>query len=154
MSWIKLPRRFLEWEWFTDRNTFQVFLYLLLTANHTEKKWQGITIKRGQVLVGSLSMATALGITRQSLRTSLAKLKSTSEITIKSTNKYSLVTIEKYEEYQFCQNESTSKSTSTATNEQPTNNQQLTTTKNEKNVRKEEERKVVEFEWIWKENII
>ena len=38
-GWIKIHRQILEWEWYSDTNTFRVFLHLLLKANHKEKKY-------------------------------------------------------------------------------------------------------------------
>ena len=99
-GWIKLHRKMLEWEWYNDNNTKILFLHLLLTANHKEKKWQGKIIERGQKLTSLQHLAEETHLTLRQVRTSLNKLKSTNEITIKTTNKYTLVTIEKYNNYQ------------------------------------------------------
>lgn len=45
-GWIKLYRKFLNWEWYKDNNVKIIFLHLLLTANHKDKKWKGKTIKK------------------------------------------------------------------------------------------------------------
>lgn len=129
-GWIKLHRKFLDWEWFNIDHMTKVFLFLLLSANHEDKEWQGRVIKRGQLVTGRDSLSKKTGVSHQSIRTCITRLKSTSEITIESTNKYTIITITKYEDYQGSNEESTSKSTSKSTNEQPTTNQQLTTNKN------------------------
>lgn len=104
-GWIKLHRKMVDWEWYNDNNTKVLFLHLLLTANHKEKKWQGITIKRGQKITSIQHLAEEINLTVRQTRTALTKLKSTNEITIKTTSKYSLVTIEKYSDYQDIENE-------------------------------------------------
>lgn len=119
-SWIKIYRKFLEWEWYDDTNTKILFLHLLLKANYKDKQWRGITIKRGQVLTGRFKLSKELGISEQMVRTSLTKLKSTNEITNETTSQYTVITIKNYNEYQGA--------TSEATNEQPTSNQRATTT--------------------------
>lgn len=128
-GFIKIHRRMLKWEWFSDVNTTHLFIYLLLVANWEDKKWQGQIIKRGQVVTGLKKLSTSAGLSIQQTRTSLKKLVSTNEITIKSTNKYSVITIEKYGDYQRKNEESNKQTNNQTTNEQQTNNKRITTTK-------------------------
>jgi len=136
-GWIKLHRNILKWEWYQKSEVVHLFLHLLLLANHEENKWQGLTINRGQCATGRKSLSVALYMSEQKIRTNLNKLKSTNEITIKSTNKFSIITIVKWEQYQAKEDKATSKITKTLTNKQPTDNQQITTNKNDKNVKKD-----------------
>lgn len=138
-GWVKLHRNILDWEWYSDHNTSRVFIHLLLTANIEPKRWHGVEVGIGQRVFGIYELAREVGITPQSLRTSLTKLKSTSEVTIKSTNRFSLLSIVKWAEYQGLV---TSKSTSHATNNQQTTNKQLTTTKEVKNIRIKEDKNI------------
>lgn len=119
-GWIKIHRKLIEWEWYNDINTKVVFLHLLLTANHKEKKWQGHTILRGQKLTSLEHLSKEVGLSIQQTRTALNKLKSTNEITIKSTNKYTLITIEKYSDYQD-KDEDNNKQNNTRNNKRTTN---------------------------------
>lgn len=123
-GWIKLHRRLLDWEWISDPDTLVVFIHLLLGANHTEKTWKGVLIPRGSVLTGRKLLSLKTGLTERKIRTSLKKLESTSEVTIKTTNKYSLISINNYDIYQ--QNDQQK------ANERPASDQQVTTTKNDK----------------------
>lgn len=132
-GWIKLHRKMIEWEWYDDINTKTLFLHLLLTANHQDKKWRGIEIKRGQKLTSLEHLAKETHLTVQQVRTSLNKLKSTNEITIKSTSKNTLVSIEKYSDYQDDCFENNKQITNKITNKQQTNNKQITTNKNDNN---------------------
>ena len=114
-GWLKIHYKFLEWEWSNDPNMVALFLHLLLKANYQGREWRGIKIQRGQLITGLHSLHKNTGISIQSLRTCLMRLKSTNELTIKSTNKYSVITIRNYDKYQY---ELTSKSTSQLTNDQ------------------------------------
>ena len=118
-GYIKLHRKLVDWEWYTDVNVKVVFLHLLLTANFKKNVYQGIEVLPGQTIVGTNALAVNTGLSRQQVRTALNKLVLTNEITIKSTNKFSLVTIENWSSYQFENETSTSKSTNTLTNNQP-----------------------------------
>lgn len=120
-GWISLYRKFVNWEWYTDANTMRVFLHLLLLANHKENKWRGILIERGQLVTSYNSLSDDLNLTVQEIRTSFKRLKSTNEITTKPTNKYTLVTILKYNDYQDNQKEN-NKQTNTRNNSQTTSN--------------------------------
>lgn len=100
VGWIKFHRRFLEWGWYKDVNTKVVFIHLLLTANHTETEFEGVTIKPGQTVVGRKELAKATGLSEQSVRTAIKHLKSTNEITTWSTNRFTVVTIENWKKYQ------------------------------------------------------
>lgn len=99
-GWVKIHRKIIDWEWYKDISAKIVFLHLLLTANYEDKNWKGITIKRGQKVTSINHLAKETNLTSQQVRTALDKLKSTGEITIKPTNKYSLITVEKYANYQ------------------------------------------------------
>jgi len=139
-GWIKLHRQFTKWEWYNDINTCRLFLHLLIIANHEDQKWRGIVIKRGQRLTSLGHLAKETGLTVQNVRTSIKKLKSTSELTSKPTNKNTLITICNYDKYQ---DKVTNKLTSQLTNDQQTTNKQLTTNKNVKNVKNDKKKEKI-----------
>lgn len=134
-SFITLHRKLLLWEWYTDINTKCLFIHLLLTASHKDYNWRGIEIKRGQVMTGRKVLSTETGLSEQEVRTALDKLKSTNEITIKATKKYSIVTVRNYGAYQDKkERKQPSRQPSGQPTEQPTSNQQATTYNNVNNV--------------------
>lgn len=99
-GWIKIYNKFLQWEWFDIAEMVQLFLYLLLNANYKDVVWRGVTVKRGQLITSRDKMCKDLRLTDRKIRTCLSRLKTTGEISIKATNKYSIITICKYDEYQ------------------------------------------------------
>ena len=121
-GYIKLHRKLLDWGWYKDQNTMAVFLHLLLTANFAESEYMGMKILPGQVVIGRKSLAKTLGMSEQNVRTALNHLKSTNEITIKVTNKFSVVTIVKWALYQVDDGKVTNKPTNKPTNDQPATN--------------------------------
>lgn len=121
-GYVKLHRKFTKWGWYSDVNTKAVFLHLLLTASWEECEYRGYKIKPGQVVTGRKLLKKELKLSEQEIRTALEHLKSTNEITIKSTNKFSIITIENWGKYQLGKSKSTSKLTSKSTNDQPASN--------------------------------
>lgn len=140
-GFIKLWHNLRNWEWFDDPNMLALWIHLLLKANWKDKNWRGIEIKRGQCVIGRKQLCKETGISEQTIKTCLNRLKSTSEITIKVTNKFSILTIVKYDLYNEKSKEVTSKITSKLTSNQPATNQQLTTTKDNLDYLEKEEDK-------------
>jgi hypothetical protein len=128
-GWIKIHRQIVDWEWFSDTNTFRVFLQLLLKANHKEKKYRGMDLKIGTIITSRDILAMETGLSVRQVRTALDKLKSTNEVTIKTSSQGTIIEVVNYAKYQL--------TTSETTNERPTNDQQTTTNKNVKNVKNE-----------------
>lgn len=129
-GWIKIYRKITDWDWWDDHNTTRLFIYLLCTANHEEKDWKGkVNVEKGQLVTSIDGLAKETGLSPQQIRRSLGKLTTTGEITKKSTNHFSIITICKYKDYQ--QKEDDQQQASEQTNQQA-NRQQL------KNIRNKE----------------
>jgi len=137
-GWIKIHRQIIDWEWFTDTTTFRVFLQLLLKANHKEKKYRGMVLKVGTIITSRDILAFETSLSVQQVRTALDKLKSTNEITIKTSSQGTIIEVVNYAKYQIVTNE--------VTNKQPTSNQQVTTNNNDKKEKNEKE--VILDSWI------
>ena len=73
--------------------TLSVFLYCLTHANIEDKERRGHQIKAGDLVVGRKELASKLRLSEQMIRTAISHLKSTNEITIKSTSKFSVITV-------------------------------------------------------------
>lgn len=118
-TWIKLDRNIINWRWFKDARTLQMFIYLIVRANTTDHDFENITVHRGQLVTSYAHLARSLGISVQSARTAIKHLKLTGEITIKAYPKYSLITVLNYGYYQKSQ-----QGKQQSSNKQPTSNQQ------------------------------
>lgn len=110
-----------------------------MTANFKDTSWRKQELKAGQLVTSYKKLADNLGFSVQQIRTAIGKLKSTGEITTKTTNKYTIITVVNWEDYQGTEDFTTSESTNNqqTNNKQSTNNQQQR--KNDKNIRSKKE---------------
>jgi DNA-binding transcriptional regulator YhcF (GntR family) len=99
-GYIKIFRKKLEWRWFRDPSVAHLFEYLTLRANYSDKEWQDRIIKRGQLISSREKLSEETGLSVKIVRRCLNALKRTGEISIVTTNQYTLITITKYSEYQ------------------------------------------------------
>lgn len=122
-GWVVLHRKLLDWEWYQDPHTKSLFLHCLLKANFEAKMWRGTEIKRGEFVTSVANLSSELGLTTQQTRTSIKKLLSTNEITIKTNNKFSLISVTYYEKYQDDNKQPNNQITNEQQAEQQTNQQ-------------------------------
>jgi len=134
-GWIKIHRKITDWEWYNDINTFRLFMHLILKANHKARNYRGVNIELGCLMTGRDLLSKETGLSIQQIRTCLERLKSTNEITIKTTKQGTIIQVLNYKKYQVSTNE--------ITTEQPQSNQQVTINKNLK-----KEKEVMLDKWI------
>lgn len=99
-GWVKLHRKLLEWEWYQDAHMVHLLVHLLLTASHEERRYKGLTIKRGQVVTSIKELAETLGASETSTRRRIKRLKSGGFLTIKVAHRITTITICNYDSYQ------------------------------------------------------
>jgi hypothetical protein len=99
-NWIKLNRSLLKWEWYKDIPVKTLFIHFLLNANFAPSKFQGHDISVGSLPTGLPKLSEQTGLSIQQIRTAICKLKSTGEITVTKTSKFSIITITKWNKYQ------------------------------------------------------
>lgn len=99
-GWIKIHRRLLDWEWYSDTNMVRLFLHLLLKANTDDRRWQGREVPRGSLITTWTMLEDETGLSRRTIRTCLARLIATGEIEVEATHRFSLVTICNFDNYQ------------------------------------------------------
>jgi len=147
-GWVKLWRKSIDTNAFYNPEIWRLWTYCLMRANHKEKKIgieglkKPIKVAPGQFITGRFSLARDLHKPKKKSRNVwkwLHFLEKLGNLTINSTNKYSLITITNWELYQHNENVNLNQKT----NKRPTKDQQKTTNKNVKNVK--EVRSIVEL---------
>lgn len=98
-GFIKLPRDFIEWEWWGRVPHHFLFEWLLIKAKVHDQKVAGVMVRRGSVLTTWSEMQNAVGCTRGSLSRALNDLLECGEITTRTDCRKTIVTICHYEDY-------------------------------------------------------
>lgn len=146
-GYIKLFRKLVKWRWYQDSVVKDLFLHCLIFASFRDFSWMDQKLKAGQFVTSYKNLAQDLGFSVQQIRTALKKLESTGEITSKSTNKYTVITVVNWVNYQSDEDYTNTESNNPITNEQQTDNKQITNeqqhrknNKNIKNIKKSKKR--------------
>jgi hypothetical protein len=134
-GWVKLHRGLLDWEWYDDINTCRLFIHCLMRANHKDKSWKGKDIKRGSFFTSLDTLSLETGLSVRQIRTSLDRLISTSELASLGQARGRMITIVKYESYQYDDRLNDSKATGSrqADDRLPTTNNNVKNENKEKN---------------------
>lgn len=99
-GFVKLPRSITNRSWFSDRNTLQLYVTLLLKAVFRESEFEGVRLKPGQLITSINKLAEATSQSIQQTKTALKHLKKTNDITIQATPKFSIITLNSLSEEQ------------------------------------------------------
>ncbi|EWU65214.1 primosome subunit DnaD [Staphylococcus aureus W48969] len=146
-GWISIDRSIQNHWLFKEKRTFSKFeawIYLLMEANHSKAKVpignQIVTVERGQRLTSILTLSDLFNWSRFKVKTFLDLLESDGMLEVKTTSKYTLITIVNYDFYQSEQGRNQHQNDIKPTSKQhqsniksTTNQQQINTNKNVKN---------------------
>lgn len=99
-GWVKLHRKLLEWEWYEDAHMVHLLVHLLLTATHEDRKYKGLTIKRGQVVTSKKKLSEALNMSETSVMRRLRRLEVDRFVDLKVDQHGTTITICNYDSYQ------------------------------------------------------
>lgn len=97
MGFVKISDDLPNWAWYRDNNTLLVYLRLLLGAVWCDTDYQNITLHRGQIATTLPQIARENGITGRQARTALSRLKTTGKVSVKTTSKFSIITLIDYD---------------------------------------------------------
>lgn len=139
-GWIKIHRKITEWEWYTETNTFVLFIHLLLTCNFKKTKWRGIELAEGESIKGLETLSEETGLSVQNIRTAIKNLLLTGELTERQHGKHRILTVKNYKTYQLANRESNN----LPTGSQQDANKEVTADKEGKKVKKEKNIKYFE----------
>lgn len=148
-----------DWEWYENTNVFRLFYHCLLHTNLEDKRYCGKEIKAGQFVSSITRISAETGLTESQVRTALKKLKDTGYISTKSTNKYTIYTVNGYQKYIDCGQvaETTTEENTVVENgtkmEQPVERKMEQPEKNAKETCEKSNKKAINecFEKLWKQ---
>ena len=132
-GWIKLHRKIEDNPISTKPDYFRVWIYLLTHANHRENTFiwnEGkITVKSGELITGRKEISKKTGVNESKVYRILKYLENEQQIKQQQTNKYTLVKILKWKDYQQEEQQNEQQ----VNNKRTTSEQQVNTNKNVKN---------------------
>lgn len=138
-GYVKLWRKTLDNGVLQNGDLCRFWMYCLLKASHKDHKaiigYQEIELHSGEFVFGRKKASHELRMTESKVRKSLHTLEKMKNVTIKTTNKFSIVSIVNWSIYQQEEIANDQQTNQQTTINQPTNDQQTTTYKNVKNVK-------------------
>lgn len=139
-GWIKLWRKLLLNGIIKDRSLLQVFIYCLLKANHKEEgiifNSKEMILKPGQFITGRFKASEDLKLKGKMWDRKVDSLRKMKILTKEVTNKFTIISIINWDTYQSNAETNDQVNDQQMTNKRPTNDQQMTTDKNDKNDKK------------------
>lgn len=112
-GWIRLDRKIQDSFMWDDPEALKLWLYLLMGAAIEDKtvsfNGKPLNLKRGQIVFGLHSASTRLGISVRRLRTTIKRFENCHQIDKQNFNKYSIISITNYCQYQDSDKQTTSK---------------------------------------------
>ena len=105
-TWLKLPRSFTSWRWYSESNMVHLYLYLLLQANVKKTEYKTLTIMPGQLVTSHAQISSKTGLSPRNVRTCLQKLSKTNEVNVVSNCRGTIITLLDYGSFQQFDEES------------------------------------------------
>lgn len=100
-GFIKIDRQILEWRYHDCYYAFTIWMHILLLANWTDGYFKGNPIKRGELVTSINNLMLVTGIkSDNTIRKWLKVFESEDMISLKSTNKYTHISIVNYDKFQ------------------------------------------------------
>ena len=138
-GWIKLHRKIIDSAVFENPKILKLWIWCLCKASHKGYESmvgnQIVVLQEGQFIFGRKKASSELKIKESMVYKYIKLLEKLEMINIKSNNKFSIITIEKWAFYQFDNDEEQQQKEQQRNNKGTTKEQQRNTNKNVKNVK-------------------
>lgn len=138
-GWIKLHRKIINSAVFNNPMLLKVWIWCLCKASHKGFEAmvgnQVVKLQEGQFIFGRKVAAYELCMSESKVYRDMKLLENLKMLNIKTNNKFSLITIEKWDFYQGDEADVEQQSEQQMNNKRTTNEQQMNTYKNVKNVK-------------------
>lgn len=136
-GFVLLWRKVEDSGWIRNHKLWAFWSWCLIKASYKPRKIvvgrQEIDLEPGQFIMGRKSASEATGLTEQEVRSATATLVGSRNLTIKSTNKFSIVSIINWDVYQNLNTKINQQINQPLTNKQPTNNHKQYSNKEKNN---------------------
>jgi hypothetical protein len=154
-GYIKLWRKIFDSGIHQEPVTFTMWIWIL--CNVTRKplnyivRGQCIKLNTGELIIGRKKLSKELRVSEQSVRTCLHHLETWGNITIRPTNRFSIISVINWDIYQETENTINQQINQEVTSNQPASNQQVTTKQEVKKLRNKRINTILseDFEKFW-----
>jgi hypothetical protein len=123
-GYVKLWRKMLKHGMMQNPELLRFWIWCLLKASHQDHEtlvgYKGVKLGPGQFIYGRNAAAKELRSTPRKMRTCVDALQTLGNLTIKTTNKFSTITITNWERYQSREDASDQQNDQQATSKRPT----------------------------------
>ena len=98
--WVKIYRRLLDWEHFTEPTVLAVWMYLLLSAETKTRPLRGRRVTCGEVQTSYREMSAVTGLSHNTVKAAIGKLTASGEIKVVTSIAGTRIMILKFSTFQ------------------------------------------------------
>lgn len=99
-GFIVIQRKLLDWQWWDNTNGLGLWIHILVDANWKDGWFMGDRIPRGSFATSIKHLSEETDLSEKCVRNWLKKFENAGQISVKGTNRYTLITVINYAKYQ------------------------------------------------------
>lgn len=102
LGFIKIHRKIMKWQWYTNPVAFTLWIHILMEANWEDRWWNGgqELVKRGELITSQTKLAKDLDVSRPTVKKYLKLFEEAGQITCNVDNQKTKITVINYDFYQ------------------------------------------------------